>query len=53
MFTSKQWKDSQFSKTKDGKFVENIVTNKDFWKNLIICLKDSLPLLKSRAYGGL
>ncbi|KAI5419265.1 hypothetical protein KIW84_043438 [Lathyrus oleraceus] len=46
MFTSKQWKDSQFSKTKDGKFVENIVTNKDFWKNLIICLKGAFPLLK-------
>jgi hypothetical protein len=46
MFTFKQWKDSQFSKTKDGKFVENIVTNKDFWKNLINCLKGAFPLLK-------
>ncbi|KAI5427083.1 hypothetical protein KIW84_032493 [Lathyrus oleraceus] len=46
MFNSKQWKDSQFFKTKDGKFVENIVTNKDFWKNPIIFLKGAFPLLK-------
>ncbi|KAI5411161.1 hypothetical protein KIW84_056341 [Lathyrus oleraceus] len=46
MFTFKQWKDSQFSKTKDEKLVENIVTNMDFWKNLIIFLKGAFPLLK-------
>ncbi|XP_058726517.1 uncharacterized protein LOC131597875 [Vicia villosa] len=46
MFTSKKWKDSKFAKTNDGKLVENIVTNRDFWKNLVICLKGAFPLLK-------
>ncbi|XP_058754431.1 uncharacterized protein LOC131627609 [Vicia villosa] len=46
MFTSKEWKDSKFAKTKDWKSVENIVTNRNFWKNLVICLKGDFPLLK-------
>ncbi|XP_058779267.1 uncharacterized protein LOC131653196 [Vicia villosa] len=46
MFTSKKWKDRKFAKTKDGKLVENIVTNRYFWKNLVICLKGAFPLLK-------
>ncbi|XP_058765420.1 uncharacterized protein LOC131638905 [Vicia villosa] len=46
MFTSKEWKDSKFSKTRDWKLVENIVTNKDFWKNLVIFLKGAFPLVK-------
>jgi hypothetical protein len=46
MFTSKQWKDGPFAKTKDGKLVQNIVLDKDFWKNVILCLRAAFPLLR-------
>ncbi|CAI8600370.1 unnamed protein product [Vicia faba] len=35
MFTFKQWKDGPFSKTKDGKLVQNTVLDKDFQKNMM------------------
>ncbi|CAI8590778.1 unnamed protein product [Vicia faba] len=46
MFTSKQWKDGPFAKTKDGKLVQNTVLDKDFWKNVILCLRAAFPLLR-------
>lgn len=45
MFTSKQWKNSQFAKTKDKKLVENS-PRQGTWKNLINCIKDAFPILK-------
>ncbi|KAG6509969.1 hypothetical protein ZIOFF_027977 [Zingiber officinale] len=46
MFTSKEWKSSQFAKTKDGKVIENVVMDKDFWKSIITCLRSAYPLIK-------
>ena len=46
MFSSHEWKFSRFAKTKDGKMVEDVVLDKDFWKNVITCLKGALPLIE-------
>nr|KYP48416.1 hypothetical protein KK1_029878 [Cajanus cajan] len=46
MFTSNEWKSSRYAKTKDGKTVENVVLDKGFWGNIIICLKGALPLIE-------
>jgi len=46
MFSSHEWKFSRFAKTKDGKMVEDVVLDKDLWKNVITCLKGALPLIE-------
>jgi len=46
MFTSEAWKNSWYAKTKDGKFIEDVVMDKVFWKNVVICLKGTIPLIK-------
>ena len=38
-----KWKSTKFSKTTDGKIVEDVVLEKEFWKNIITCLKGALP----------
>ncbi|XP_024641095.1 uncharacterized protein [Medicago truncatula] len=45
IFTSKAWKSSPFAKTSGGKFVEDVVLDKEFWKNVMICLKGANPLI--------
>ena len=44
MFTSK-------AKTSGGKFVEDVVLDKEFWKNVMICLKGANPLIDEPATG--
>ena len=46
MFTSNEWKSGRFVKTQDGKTVEDVVLDKEFWKNIITCLKGALPLVE-------
>jgi len=46
MFTSYEWKSTRFAKTNDGKIVEDALLDKDFWKNIITCLKGALPLIE-------
>jgi hypothetical protein len=46
MFTSKDWTTSTFAKSKDGKLIEETVTDKGFWKKIIFCLRASYPLIK-------
>jgi len=46
MFTSKEWQCSRLVKTRDGGFVENLILDKKFWKNMLTCLKGALPLIK-------
>ncbi|KAF1896197.1 hypothetical protein Lal_00027263 [Lupinus albus] len=46
MFTSNEWTSSQCAKTKDGRFVENVVMDKEFWNNIVVCLKGAYPLIK-------
>ncbi|XP_058727425.1 uncharacterized protein LOC131598872 [Vicia villosa] len=45
MFTSKEWKSSQFAKTIAGRSAEDVVLDKEFWKNVTICLKGANPLI--------
>jgi hypothetical protein len=46
MFTSNEWTLSKFSKTVDGQEIEEVVMDKEFWKDVIICLKGAGPLIK-------
>ncbi|XP_019465412.1 PREDICTED: uncharacterized protein LOC109363616 [Lupinus angustifolius] len=46
MFTSIEWKESQYARTRDGKSVENVIMDNRFWKNIVTCLKGALPLIK-------
>ncbi|CAH9125516.1 unnamed protein product [Cuscuta epithymum] len=46
MFTSRAWKSTRYAKTSDGKFVEDIILDKEFWKNIVTCLKAALPLIE-------
>ena len=45
MFTSNQWKSSKFAKTKDGKLIENVVLDRMFWRDVVLCLRGAYPLL--------
>ncbi|XP_058766470.1 uncharacterized protein LOC131640081 [Vicia villosa] len=44
MFTSKEWKSCEFAKP--GKWYEDVVLDKEFWKNVKICYKVAHPLLE-------
>jgi len=46
MFTSEEWQSSQFVKTRDTRFVENLILDKGFWKNILNCLRGVMPLIK-------
>jgi hypothetical protein len=46
MFTSKKWKSSEFAETKDGKSVEDLVLNNEFWKNVMICYEGANPVVQ-------
>ncbi|CAJ2656669.1 unnamed protein product [Trifolium pratense] len=46
MFTSNEWTISKFAKTADGKLIEEVIMDKEFWKDVIICLKGAGPLIK-------
>jgi hypothetical protein len=46
MFTSKEWKSNKCSKLRDGKAIEDVVLDKNSWKNILICLNGASPLIK-------
>ncbi|WJX65679.1 hypothetical protein P8452_50312 [Trifolium repens] len=46
MFTSEEWKSSKFAETRYGKTIEELVLDKEFWKNVMICYKGIYPLLE-------
>jgi hypothetical protein len=46
MFTSNEWTLSKFAKIVDGKQIEEVIMDKEFWKDVIICLKGASPLIK-------
>lgn len=46
MFTSKEWKLSKCAKLRDGKAIEDVVLDKSFWKNVVVCLRGATPLIK-------
>ena len=46
MFTSNQWTSSIFAKTEEGKKIEEVVMDKQFWKDIGICCNGAFPLIK-------
>lgn len=46
MFASKEWHNTTYSKSREGKHVEELVGNNQFWKEVYICLRGALPLIK-------
>ena len=46
MFTSNEWKDTRFTRTRDGSSVEEVVLDKEFWKSIVTCLKGAFPIMQ-------
>jgi len=46
MFTSKEWKYNKCAKSRDGKALEDMILDKEFWKDIVICLRGATPLIK-------
>ncbi|XP_058775073.1 uncharacterized protein LOC131649323 [Vicia villosa] len=46
MFTSNEWKSSKLAKSNDGIFVEGLVTDKKFWKDVVYCIRGAFPLIR-------
>ncbi|XP_019416378.1 PREDICTED: uncharacterized protein LOC109327663 [Lupinus angustifolius] len=46
MFTSAEWKATKFVRTHDGRLVEDVVLDKEFWKNVVFVLKGTFLLMK-------
>ena len=43
IFTFDEWKSSKFAKTKDEKFIENVILDKLFWRDTALYLRGCLP----------
>jgi len=46
MFTSEEWQSSQFVKTRNRGFVESLILDKRFWKNVLNFLRSVIFLIK-------
>ncbi|KAF1872184.1 hypothetical protein Lal_00039344 [Lupinus albus] len=46
MSASAEWKTTKFSKTHDGRLIEDMVLDKEFWKSIVFILKSAFPLTK-------
>jgi hypothetical protein len=47
MFTSKKWKSTEFAERNNGKSVEDLVLDKAFWKNVMICYEGANPVVQA------
>ncbi|KAH1034436.1 hypothetical protein GYH30_054730 [Glycine max] len=45
MFSSKEWKTSKFGTSQEGRKVQNVALDSQFWKNVTMCLKVATPLM--------
>ncbi|RZB81147.1 hypothetical protein D0Y65_030765 [Glycine soja] len=45
MFSSKEWKTSKFGTSQEGRKVQNMALDSQFWKNITMCLKVVAPLM--------
>jgi hypothetical protein len=45
MFTSEEWKSSEFAEPRSRKWAEDMILDKEFWKYVMICYKGVKPLL--------
>lgn len=46
MFTSAEWKTTKYARSQEGRFIEDAVLDKEFWKNVVFVLKGAFPLMK-------
>jgi len=46
MFTSNEWITSKFANTEEGKKIEEVVMDKEFWKDIVTCCKGAFPLIE-------
>jgi len=53
MFTSNEWKSSKLAKANDCKIVEDVILDKDFWKNIITCLEGGVHYLELTCFDWL
>ncbi|KAF1870816.1 hypothetical protein Lal_00030125 [Lupinus albus] len=44
MFTSVEWKATKFARKHDGRLIENVVLDKEFWKSITFIFKGAFPL---------
>ncbi|KAH1213767.1 hypothetical protein GmHk_14G041657 [Glycine max] len=44
MFSSEEWKTSKFGTSQEGRKVQNVALDSQFWKNITMCLKVVAPL---------
>jgi len=46
MFTSVQWRSSRYSKSEEGRQIQNCVLDCNFWHDVSECIKAAFPLIK-------
>ncbi|KAG5251778.1 SCAN domain-containing protein [Salix suchowensis] len=46
MFTSVQWRSSRYSKSEEGRQIQNCVLDSNFWHDVSECIKAAFPLIK-------
>ncbi|XP_057451930.1 uncharacterized protein LOC130743719 [Lotus japonicus] len=46
MFDSDDWRSTKFATSTEGKNVQRIVKDSQFWKNIVICLKAAGPMIE-------
>lgn len=46
MFDSEDWRSTKFAASTEGKKVQRIVKDSQFWKNIVICLKAAGPMIE-------
>ena len=47
LFSSNEWKASQYAKLVKGKKVQKMVLDSRFWKNVMTCLRAAIPLIQA------
>lgn len=52
MLACDRWKTIKFARSRDGKLVEDVVVDKDFWKGIVTGLKGARPLIKLNRMVG-
>ncbi|KAL6507396.1 hypothetical protein OROGR_023591 [Orobanche gracilis] len=46
MFASPKWKATKYARTQDGRLIEDVIDDNEFWANIIFVLKAAFPLMR-------
>lgn len=46
IFLSDEWKTTRIAKTTDGKFIANVVLDREFYRKVVICLRGTFSVLQ-------